>query len=82
MDRLPTREALNNRGIELDLLLCPRCGDAVEDVNHALVRCRDVKEVWERIKRWWGKDIEGSGPISDQLVEDIGEIKSLKGLSW
>ena len=55
LGRIPTREALYNRGIDLDSVLCPRCRDSIEDVNHALLGCCEVKEVWERFSRWWGK---------------------------
>ena len=59
--RIATRLDLNNRGIDLDSILCPRCGNAVEDIDHALVTCEEVKKVWERVGNWWGKSFEGIG---------------------
>ena len=37
LGRIPTRMALNDNGIDLDSVLCPRCGHESKDVNHALV---------------------------------------------
>ena len=39
LERLPTREALDKLRIDIDSLLCPRCGTEVETVNHALFTC-------------------------------------------
>ncbi|GJR71924.1 reverse transcriptase domain, reverse transcriptase zinc-binding domain protein [Tanacetum coccineum] len=37
--RLPVREELDKRGIDLDTLLCPSCGDMAESCSHCLVMC-------------------------------------------
>ena len=37
--RLLVREELDKRGIDLDSLLCPSCGDVVELCSHCLVMC-------------------------------------------
>ncbi|GJR14045.1 reverse transcriptase domain, reverse transcriptase zinc-binding domain protein [Tanacetum coccineum] len=46
--RLPVREELDKRGIDLDLLLCPSCGDMVESCSHCLVMCNFAMSVWEK----------------------------------
>ncbi|GJV56566.1 RNA-directed DNA polymerase, eukaryota, reverse transcriptase zinc-binding domain protein [Tanacetum coccineum] len=51
--RLPVREELDKRGIDLDSLLCPCCDNVVESCNHSLVLCDLAMKVWERIFRWW-----------------------------
>nr|GEZ30668.1 RNA-directed DNA polymerase, eukaryota [Tanacetum cinerariifolium] len=38
-DSLLTRYDLSHRGVVLDLVLCPICGAAVEDIQHVLFRC-------------------------------------------
>ncbi|GJV63861.1 reverse transcriptase domain, reverse transcriptase zinc-binding domain protein [Tanacetum coccineum] len=37
--RLPVREELDKRGIDLDLVLCPCCTNAVESSAHSLIMC-------------------------------------------
>ncbi|GKC47095.1 protein chromatin remodeling 4, partial [Tanacetum coccineum] len=51
--RLPVREELDKRGIDLDTLLCPSCGDMVELCFHCLVMCNFAMSVWEKIYSWW-----------------------------
>ncbi|GKD45562.1 reverse transcriptase domain, reverse transcriptase zinc-binding domain protein [Tanacetum coccineum] len=51
--RLPVREELDNRGIDLDSLLCPSCGDVVESCSYCLVMCNFARSVWEKIFGWW-----------------------------
>ncbi|GJU33638.1 reverse transcriptase domain, reverse transcriptase zinc-binding domain protein [Tanacetum coccineum] len=53
MGRLPVREELDKRGIDLDSLLCPSCGDMVESCSHCLVMCNFAMSVWEKIYSWW-----------------------------
>ena len=56
--RLPTREALDKLGIELDTTLCPRCGKEVETVNHALFACDKLRNLWRLVGRWWKIEVE------------------------
>ncbi|GKA40871.1 transposon TX1 [Tanacetum coccineum] len=51
--RLPVREELDKRGIDLDTLLCPSCGDMVESCSHCLVMCNFAMSVWEKNYSWW-----------------------------
>ncbi|GJV65476.1 reverse transcriptase domain, reverse transcriptase zinc-binding domain protein [Tanacetum coccineum] len=51
--RLPVREELDKRGIDLDSLLCPSCGDVVESCSYYLVMCNFARSVWEKIFGWW-----------------------------
>ena len=51
--RLPVREELDKRGIDLDSVLCPCCDSAVETCAHSLVLCNLAMSVWEKIFRWW-----------------------------
>ncbi|PWA40745.1 RNA-directed DNA polymerase, eukaryota, Reverse transcriptase zinc-binding domain protein [Artemisia annua] len=52
MDRLPTREKLDQKGIDLPSLLCPVCDTYIEDVNHVFLRCELASQIWDRIFRW------------------------------
>ncbi|KAJ9535843.1 hypothetical protein OSB04_un001002 [Centaurea solstitialis] len=79
--RLPSREALNDKGIDLDSILCPRCGEEVENLDHALLNCNLVKDLWLRIGRWWNKNLEGIGSLQQLLHEDLTTLKTSKGKS-
>ncbi|XP_071688775.1 uncharacterized protein [Rutidosis leptorrhynchoides] len=44
LQRLPVRFELDKRGIDINTLLYPICGDEVEKVDHVLIQCRKVVE--------------------------------------
>ncbi|GKF50057.1 RNA-directed DNA polymerase, eukaryota, reverse transcriptase zinc-binding domain protein [Tanacetum coccineum] len=51
--RIPIREELDKRGIDLDSKLCPSCDSVVETCVHSLVLCNFAMSVWEKIFNWW-----------------------------
>lgn len=51
--RLPVREELDKRGIDLDSMLCPSCNNEVESCAHCLVTCDLARSVWDKIFSWW-----------------------------
>jgi hypothetical protein len=59
LDRLPTRSALNHRGILLNPndLLCVFCSLHIEDSGHLFLTCQFSKGVWSEIANWVGKNI-------------------------
>ncbi|XP_071738700.1 uncharacterized protein [Rutidosis leptorrhynchoides] len=72
-NRLPVLSELDKRGIDLHSVLCPLCDDEVETVNHALLSCKKVREIWEKVFMWW--DIV----YNQQSLEDIlGESPHLQ----
>ncbi|XP_071695901.1 uncharacterized protein [Rutidosis leptorrhynchoides] len=46
LNRLPVRSELGKRGIDLDSVLCPICGNEIETVEHSLIKCKKVTEFW------------------------------------
>ncbi|XP_071713005.1 uncharacterized protein [Rutidosis leptorrhynchoides] len=52
--RIPTLFELDKRGTDLHSVLCPICGNNIETVEHALVHCPFVQEVWSKVFDWWG----------------------------
>ncbi|XP_071699141.1 uncharacterized protein [Rutidosis leptorrhynchoides] len=54
--RLPVLFELDKRGVDLNSVLCPLCNDGVETVSHALFECKLVREIWDRVFKWWGMD--------------------------
>ncbi|KAJ9555268.1 hypothetical protein OSB04_009882 [Centaurea solstitialis] len=69
LDRIPCRANLDKVGVDLNTLLCPRCGEMVESMDHALVTCSEVKMVWNRVGVWWGKNLDTVGSVQDLLNE-------------
>ncbi|XP_071686909.1 uncharacterized protein [Rutidosis leptorrhynchoides] len=55
-NRLPVRIELDNKGIDLNSVLCPVCNDDIESINHALVACKSAASMWEKVRLWWGFD--------------------------
>ena len=48
---LPVRVALDNRGIDLDKTLCPRCNEDSETLDHCFVRCPFAKKGLDSISK-------------------------------
>ncbi|GJY59623.1 zinc knuckle CX2CX4HX4C containing protein [Tanacetum coccineum] len=56
LDRLPTRFNLDSRGVDLDLIRCVICDDAIEMTQHLFVNCTISNSLWSMVTRWWGFD--------------------------
>ncbi|XP_071712825.1 uncharacterized protein [Rutidosis leptorrhynchoides] len=52
--RLPTLVELDKRGIDLHSIRCPICDEDVETIDHSLIFCNSVMDIWSRVYRWWG----------------------------
>ncbi|XP_071725859.1 uncharacterized protein [Rutidosis leptorrhynchoides] len=61
--RLPVLVELVKRGIDLHSVRCPLCDDAIETVDHSLILCKHVSDVWCKV---WGR-----GGIPYVSVEDL-----------
>jgi hypothetical protein len=59
LERLPTRSALNHRGIlhHSQDLSCAFCSQQAEDIDHLFFICSFSKSVWVQISNWVGKNI-------------------------
>ncbi|KAL4561645.1 hypothetical protein LXL04_033815 [Taraxacum kok-saghyz] len=53
-DALPTRWNLSQQGLELNSMLCPICGEKVEDMEHLFFTCSFASEITDKVVRWWG----------------------------
>ncbi|XP_071719380.1 uncharacterized protein [Rutidosis leptorrhynchoides] len=60
--RIPVREELDKRGVDLHSVLCPLCDDVIESVDHTLLECKKVIEVWKKVLNWCGFS---SAPLSN-----------------
>ncbi|XP_071728629.1 uncharacterized protein [Rutidosis leptorrhynchoides] len=68
--RIPVRVELDKRDVDLHSLRCPLCDDGLESVEHSLVLCDRVRDLWTRIFKWWGIRISNPYNLCD-LVEGI-----------
>lgn len=53
LNRIPCKERLITRGVDLDNALCLFCNLEVESVNHLFFSCSWAKELWSKIGNWW-----------------------------
>ncbi|KAJ9539609.1 hypothetical protein OSB04_026115 [Centaurea solstitialis] len=72
LGRIPTRETLDKMGIDLHTVLCPRCGESIEDLDHALFKCSEVNRLWMRVGNWWNKPLSGIHSVA-QLIQEDGQ---------
>nr|GEW38236.1 RNA-directed DNA polymerase, eukaryota [Tanacetum cinerariifolium] len=49
LDGLPTRLNISRRGIDIESILCPMCGKAVESTSHIFFTCQMSKEILRKI---------------------------------
>ncbi|GJU81223.1 RNA-directed DNA polymerase, eukaryota, reverse transcriptase zinc-binding domain protein [Tanacetum coccineum] len=56
IDGLPTRLNISRRGIDIESILCPMCGKAIESTSHIFFTCQTSKEILRKISRWWDID--------------------------
>ncbi|GKC37449.1 RNA-directed DNA polymerase, eukaryota [Tanacetum coccineum] len=73
LDRLPTRINLIKRGIDVPSLLCPSCGNQIEDVSHIFVTCEVTFCIWDRVFRW----LDTSRPVFSNIEDIFTWIDSL-----
>ncbi|KAJ9549250.1 hypothetical protein OSB04_021793 [Centaurea solstitialis] len=82
LGRIPTRETLDKMGIDLHTVLCPRCGESIEDLDHALFKCSEVNRLWMRVGNWWNKPLNGIHSVAQLLQEDGDAIRLNKNKAW
>ncbi|GJW17758.1 RNA-directed DNA polymerase, eukaryota, reverse transcriptase zinc-binding domain protein [Tanacetum coccineum] len=53
LDNLPTRLNISRRGMDIDSILCPTCGKAVESTRHIFFTCQIARDILHLIISWW-----------------------------
>ena len=53
---IPVRSVLDRKALDLETVLCSRCCTMTETIDHAMVWCSDVKNLWIVTGRWWKKN--------------------------
>ena len=65
LNKLPTLDNMDSKGIDIDSLLCPVCNDHVECVDHLFFSCEMAKELWRSLARWVSMDLPEFASIQD-----------------
>ncbi|XP_035843953.1 uncharacterized protein LOC110931403 [Helianthus annuus] len=52
LDRIPTREALKKRGVQIEDDSCPLCNLEVESVDHLFTSCGVTSVIWQKVQAW------------------------------
>lgn len=68
LNKVPTTDNLDKRGIDVHFLLCPICELKVESVDHLFFVCQMARDIWKKIGQWWGVDIPKLNTISELNV--------------
>ncbi|GKD02120.1 RNA-directed DNA polymerase, eukaryota, reverse transcriptase zinc-binding domain protein [Tanacetum coccineum] len=55
-DRLPTRINLLLRGVTLPSSSCPICNLDKETIDHCIVHCSRISQLWRKVWAWWNLD--------------------------
>ena len=74
--RIPVRTLLDHIGVDLHSTLCPQCEEAVETIDHSMVRCKFLSMVWSSICAWWNIGSFVGSSVDDVLnLTGIGSTK-------
>jgi hypothetical protein len=79
LEKLPTREALFNKGILTSNheRCCVFCFKEPEDINHIFFNCNVSGEVWSTIFRWMGDQVNPCGSICDHFLLSGDSLKAI-----
>ncbi|GJX02450.1 putative RNA-directed DNA polymerase, eukaryota, reverse transcriptase zinc-binding domain protein [Tanacetum coccineum] len=69
--RIPVRTLLDNIGMDLHSTLCPHCEEAIETIDHSMVRCKIVCLVWSSMCAWWN--------IGSFVASSVQDVLNLAG---
>ncbi|GJT84525.1 RNA-directed DNA polymerase, eukaryota, reverse transcriptase zinc-binding domain protein [Tanacetum coccineum] len=67
LDCLPTRLNISRRGMDIDSILCPMCGKAVESTRHIFFTCEISTQILRKIAHWWDIEYEEVSSYEDWL---------------
>ncbi|GJU06905.1 hypothetical protein Tco_1123335 [Tanacetum coccineum] len=65
-EKIPVRTLIDNIGMDFHSTLCPHCEEAIETIDHSMVRCKIVSLVWSSICAWWN-----IGSFVGSSVQDV-----------
>ncbi|PWA67413.1 RNA-directed DNA polymerase, eukaryota [Artemisia annua] len=74
LDKLPTRDNLEEKGLDAPSTLCGICDDVTESSSHIFLSFQVATEIWRQICRWWDLDI----PHLSSMKDLLGWVDNLK----
>ncbi|PWA97103.1 RNA-directed DNA polymerase, eukaryota [Artemisia annua] len=74
LDKLLTRDNLEEKGLDVPSSLCGICDDVTECSSHVFLSCQVAMEIWRQIGRWWDLDI----PHLSSMKDLLGWVDNLK----
>ncbi|KAJ9566154.1 hypothetical protein OSB04_002120 [Centaurea solstitialis] len=77
LDRLPTKENLLSKGLQIGSALCAFCKEHQENGNHIFVTCTKPTEVRRIVNKWWNVLPESCNNTNEVL----GSFSSMKHAS-
>ncbi|MFS8018454.1 putative reverse transcriptase zinc-binding domain-containing protein [Helianthus anomalus] len=72
LNRLPTKMELLKRGVLIEDVVCPMCGEDNETLMHLLTGCIVSTEIWARVSSWCN--------ITPLIVFDVKDLLALADL--
>ncbi|PWA46631.1 RNA-directed DNA polymerase, eukaryota [Artemisia annua] len=77
LDKLPTRDNLEEKGLDVPSSLCGVCDHVTESSSHVFLSCQVAMEIWRQFGRWWDLDIPHLSSMKD-LLEWVDNLKISK----
>ncbi|GJU94484.1 RNA-directed DNA polymerase, eukaryota, reverse transcriptase zinc-binding domain protein [Tanacetum coccineum] len=74
LDNLPTRLNISRRGMDIDSILCPTCGKAVESTRHIFFTCQIARDILHLITSWWNIPYMEVSSYEEWLIDLNKEI--------
>ncbi|KAL5173270.1 hypothetical protein HKD37_16G045845 [Glycine soja] len=81
--RLPTKQNLRKRNIQINNMLCPFCSGAMEDECHLFIHCIKIQPIWWESMSWM--NVKGAFPFSPKqhFIHHISiQMEGLRAKRW
>ena len=80
--RIPTRDNLDRRGLDIDSVLCLVCQQAREDINHLFFTCSVALQIWFKVAKWVELHIHSFFSVEEQLqwVDGLTTVRSKRSI--
>ncbi|XP_022030815.1 uncharacterized protein LOC110931740 [Helianthus annuus] len=76
--RIPTADALEARGIQVQNNTCVLCEQDVESADHILLNCRVAEEVWHRLSLWMNIPPGLNQSTVDEMLQSVNGLNVSK----
>ena len=81
LNRIPTRESLSRRGVQMNSRVCVLCQEKEESCQHLFIECKNAQQVWSSCLKWLGLLSVQHNDIKDHFVSfHIAQASSKQNL--